>query len=170
MQEIKDRAASLAGLALERDAIYLYDRLAALEKDPQRRAAFESIAASERRHAAIWEAKLISLRCRFYLRQTSLPRPSASNSPCGACCGEGTRERSHVPLEGWAERPVVKCRRRVIERKEGCPHRRLPRLSLERSAVSLRDLRLWGECAERVPPERRDDDRLQEGELTLKEP
>ncbi len=32
MQEIKDRAASLAGLALERDAIYLYDRLAAIEK------------------------------------------------------------------------------------------------------------------------------------------
>ena len=31
MQEIKDRAASLAGLALERDAIWLYDRLAALE-------------------------------------------------------------------------------------------------------------------------------------------
>ena len=30
MQEIKDRAASLAGLALERDAIYLYDRLAAI--------------------------------------------------------------------------------------------------------------------------------------------
>ena len=46
MQEIKDRAASLAGLALERDAIYLYDRLALLEKDPQRKAAFESIAAS----------------------------------------------------------------------------------------------------------------------------
>ena len=61
MQEIKDRAASLAGLALERDAIYLYDKLAALEKDPQRKAAFESIASSERRHAAIWEAKLISL-------------------------------------------------------------------------------------------------------------
>lgn len=61
MQEIKDRAASLAGLALERDAIYLYDRLAAIEEDPQRRAAFESIAASERRHAAIWEAKLTSL-------------------------------------------------------------------------------------------------------------
>lgn len=61
MQEIKDRAASLAGLALERDAIYLYDRLAAIEKDPQRRAAFESIAASERRHAAIWEVKLTSL-------------------------------------------------------------------------------------------------------------
>ena len=61
MQEIKDRAASLAGLALERDAIYLYDRLAAIEKNPQRRAAFESIAASERRHAAIWEAKLTSL-------------------------------------------------------------------------------------------------------------
>ena len=28
------------------------------------------------------EAKLITLRRRFYLRQTSLPCPSASNSPC----------------------------------------------------------------------------------------
>ena len=28
MQEIKDRAASIAGLALERDAIFLYDALA----------------------------------------------------------------------------------------------------------------------------------------------
>ena len=34
MQEIKDRAASLAGLALERDAIFLYDALAKIEKDP----------------------------------------------------------------------------------------------------------------------------------------
>ncbi len=61
MLEIKDRAASLAGLALERDAIYLYDALAKIEKDPARRSAFERIATSERRHAAIWEAKLISL-------------------------------------------------------------------------------------------------------------
>ena len=61
MQEIKDRAASLAGLALERDAIFLYDALAAIERDPARRSAFERIATSERRHAAIWEAKLTSL-------------------------------------------------------------------------------------------------------------
>ena len=61
MQEIKDRAASIAGLALERDAIFLYDALAKIEKDPARRGAFERIAASERRHAAIWEAKLLSL-------------------------------------------------------------------------------------------------------------
>lgn len=61
MQEIKDRAASIAGLALERDAIFLYDALAKIEKDPARRSAFERIATSERRHAAIWEAKLISL-------------------------------------------------------------------------------------------------------------
>lgn len=61
MQEIKDRAASLAGLALERDAIWLYDRLATIEKDPKRREAFAHIAASERRHAAIWESKLVSL-------------------------------------------------------------------------------------------------------------
>ena len=116
------------------------------------------------------EAKLISLRRRFYLRQTSLPCPSASNSPCGACRWQGARERSHVPLEGWAKGPVVERRRRVIERKERCSRRRLPRLPLERCAVSLRNLRLRGECAECVPPERRDDDRLQEGELALKEP
>lgn len=61
MQQIKDRAASLAGLALERDAIFLYDALAKIEKDPARRSAFERIATSERRHAAIWEAKLLSL-------------------------------------------------------------------------------------------------------------
>ena len=61
MQEIKDRAASLAGLALERDAIFLYDALATMERDPARRSAFERIASSERRHAAIWEAKLRSL-------------------------------------------------------------------------------------------------------------
>ena len=61
MQEIKDRAASLAGLALERDAIFLYDALAKIEKDPARRSAFERIATGERRHAAIWEAKLLSL-------------------------------------------------------------------------------------------------------------
>lgn len=61
MQEIKDRAASLAGLALERDAIFLYDALAKIEKDPARRSVFERIATSERRHAAIWEAKLLSL-------------------------------------------------------------------------------------------------------------
>ncbi|NBW31094.1 MAG: hypothetical protein EBR48_00320 [bacterium] len=61
MQAIKDRAASLAGLALERDAIFLYDALARIEKDPARRSAFERIATSERRHAAIWEAKLLSL-------------------------------------------------------------------------------------------------------------
>lgn len=61
MQEIKDRAASLAGLALERDAIFLYDALASIERNPARRSAFERIAASERRHCAIWEAKLIGL-------------------------------------------------------------------------------------------------------------
>ena len=39
----------------------MYDALAKIEKDPARRSAFERIATSERRHAAIWEAKLLSL-------------------------------------------------------------------------------------------------------------
>ena len=49
---------SLANLKLERDAIVLYDRLAALEKDPRRRDAFRTIAANERRHAGIWADRL----------------------------------------------------------------------------------------------------------------
>jgi rubrerythrin len=45
---------SLANLKLERDAIVLYDRLASIEKDPRRAAAFRSIACNERRHAEGW--------------------------------------------------------------------------------------------------------------------
>jgi VIT1/CCC1 family predicted Fe2+/Mn2+ transporter/rubrerythrin len=53
-----DIATSLDNLKLERDAIVLYDALAALEKDPTRAAAFERIAGNERRHADIWATKL----------------------------------------------------------------------------------------------------------------
>ena len=53
-----DPAQSLANLRLERDAILLYDALGAIEKDPNRAAAFHRIAANERRHADIWAAKL----------------------------------------------------------------------------------------------------------------
>lgn len=49
---------SLANLKLERDAIVLYDRLAALEQDSRRRDAFLTIAANERRHAGIWADRL----------------------------------------------------------------------------------------------------------------
>jgi len=49
---------SLDNLKLERDAIVLYDSLAAIEKDPHRAEAFRRIAGNERRHADIWAAKL----------------------------------------------------------------------------------------------------------------
>ena len=49
---------SLANLKLERDAVVLYDRLSALERDPRRQAAFRRIAANERRHADIWARRL----------------------------------------------------------------------------------------------------------------
>ncbi|MEA2622039.1 MAG: vacuolar iron transporter family protein [Chloroflexota bacterium] len=49
---------SLANLRLERDAIVLYDRLAGIEKDERRQAAFRAIAANERRHADIWASRL----------------------------------------------------------------------------------------------------------------
>src|SRR5262245_1627262 len=53
-----DTAQSLENLRLERDAILLYDALAAIEKDPGRASAFQRIAANERRHADIWATKL----------------------------------------------------------------------------------------------------------------
>jgi VIT1/CCC1 family predicted Fe2+/Mn2+ transporter len=49
---------SLDNLKLERDAIVLYDALAAIEKDPRRADAFRRIAGNERRHADIWASKL----------------------------------------------------------------------------------------------------------------
>jgi VIT1/CCC1 family predicted Fe2+/Mn2+ transporter/rubrerythrin len=52
---------SLANLKLERDAIVLYDALAAMDKDPRRAAAFSRIASDERRHAEIWASKLREL-------------------------------------------------------------------------------------------------------------
>ena len=49
---------SLENLKLERDAIVLYDSLAAIESEPRRADAFRRIAGNERRHADIWATKL----------------------------------------------------------------------------------------------------------------
>jgi VIT1/CCC1 family predicted Fe2+/Mn2+ transporter/rubrerythrin len=54
-----ERARSLANLKLERDAITLYDNLAAIEKNPDRARVFERIASNERRHADIWASRLV---------------------------------------------------------------------------------------------------------------
>jgi VIT1/CCC1 family predicted Fe2+/Mn2+ transporter len=56
-----DTATSLANLRLERDAIALYEALAAIEREPRREAAFRTIAANERRHAEVWAARLREL-------------------------------------------------------------------------------------------------------------
>ncbi len=61
---------TVSALQMERDAIYLYDGLAALEKDPGRAEAFRTIAADERRHAAVWEARLREAGC-----EIPLPKP-----------------------------------------------------------------------------------------------
>jgi VIT1/CCC1 family predicted Fe2+/Mn2+ transporter len=53
-----DPVQSLANLRLERDAILLYDALAAIEKDEHRASAFHRIAGNERRHAEVWATKL----------------------------------------------------------------------------------------------------------------
>jgi len=53
-----DPLQSLENLKLERDAIVLYDALAAIDRDERRAAAFRTIAGNERRHAEIWATKL----------------------------------------------------------------------------------------------------------------
>ena len=55
---IPDVQRSLDNLRLERDAIALYDTLAAIEKDERRAGAFRTIARNERRHAEIWATRL----------------------------------------------------------------------------------------------------------------
>ena len=54
----EERERSFENLKLERDAIALYDQLARIEKDRRRATAFRTIAANERRHAAIWADRL----------------------------------------------------------------------------------------------------------------
>ncbi len=61
---------SLENLKLERDAIVLYDRLAEIERDPRRAAAFRTIAGNERRHAEVWATKLRE-------EGVSVPEPTA---------------------------------------------------------------------------------------------
>jgi VIT1/CCC1 family predicted Fe2+/Mn2+ transporter/rubrerythrin len=56
-----DTRQSLENLKLERDAIALYDALAAVEKEPHRATAFRTIAGNERRHADVWATKLREL-------------------------------------------------------------------------------------------------------------
>ena len=54
------KTAGIANLRIERDAIYLYDSLATIEKDAGRAEAFRTMAEIERRHAGIWEERLRS--------------------------------------------------------------------------------------------------------------
>ena len=56
-----DLAQSLENLKLERDAIFLYDALSTIERDPRRADAFRTIAGNERRHADIWASRLREL-------------------------------------------------------------------------------------------------------------
>jgi VIT1/CCC1 family predicted Fe2+/Mn2+ transporter len=53
-----DLARYQANLKLERDAVQLYDGLAAIERDAVRADAFRAIGANERRHAFIWATRL----------------------------------------------------------------------------------------------------------------
>ena len=56
-----------SALQMERHAIYLYDGLATIDKDPVRAEAFRTIAADERRHAGVWEGRLRDAGCEIPL-------------------------------------------------------------------------------------------------------
>jgi VIT1/CCC1 family predicted Fe2+/Mn2+ transporter/rubrerythrin len=97
-----DVAQSLENLKLERDAIQLYDAFATFEKDPDRAAAFRSIAANERRHAEIWATRLKELGA-------ALPPPSGPRLRVRAIIGLARVLGTHavrdlvVALEGNEE-------------------------------------------------------------------
>lgn len=48
-------------LRSERDAAWMYERMASFERDPDRAELFRTIATAERRHAGIWAAVLDGL-------------------------------------------------------------------------------------------------------------
>jgi vacuolar iron transporter family protein len=56
--EAGDIRRALTNLKLERDAVVLYDQLAAIDEDPKRKSAFTKIASNERRHADVWQERL----------------------------------------------------------------------------------------------------------------
>ena len=57
----RELAHGLANLKLERDAVALYEALAAQESDVVRKDAFHAIASNERRHAFIWASRVQAL-------------------------------------------------------------------------------------------------------------
>ena len=114
------------------------------------------------------EAELCPLRSRFLLQQPSLPRSSASGGPPNSCRREFSDQRTHIPLERWAQRAVVESRCRVIEREEGRAERK-PHPTIQRVPVDCGDLRVWGEGAEGVPAERSDHHWAQKSKLALQE-
>ena len=96
-------AQSLDNLKLERDAVLLYDALAAIERDPRRAAAFRQIAANERRHAEIWA--------------TQLREPGRWCPPADPAAGPGARSSSWP--RGFRDASRVGPRHRARGRRGG---------------------------------------------------
>ena len=114
------------------------------------------------------EAELCPLRSRFLLQQPSLPRSSASGGPPNTCRREFSDQRTHIPLERWAQRAVVERCSGVVEREEGRAERK-PNPTFQWVPVDCGDLRVWGEGAEGMTAERSDHHRAQKSELAFKE-
>ena len=114
------------------------------------------------------EAELCPLRSRFLLQQPSLPRSSASEGPPNPCRRELSDQRTHIPLERWAQRAVVERCSGVVEREEGRAERK-PNPTFQWVPVDCGDLRVWGEGAEGVTAERSNHHGAQKSELALQE-
>ena len=133
-----DLQQSLENLKLERDAIVLYDALAAIEKDERRAAAFRTIAGNERRHAEVWASKLRELgatvppagrprlRVRtiivlariFGTRSVSDLVQALEGDEEDAYTGQASPEVEAIAAD---EREHAEIWRRLAESEEGCP-------------------------------------------------
>jgi VIT1/CCC1 family predicted Fe2+/Mn2+ transporter/demethoxyubiquinone hydroxylase (CLK1/Coq7/Cat5 family) len=96
-----------SALQMERHAIYLYDGLASIEKDPVRAEAFRTIAADERRHAGVWEGRLRDTGCEIPL---PTPPPFRMRFILGVARVLGTKAVADLvrTLEGEDERRYAK--------------------------------------------------------------
>ena len=89
-----ETAQSLDNLRLERDAILLYDALAAIEKDPTGAPPRSGGSpANERRHADVWAGKLARARRRRPARADPAPAPRRDHRPARPPVRDPGRER-----------------------------------------------------------------------------
>lgn len=170
-----------SALQMERHAIYLYDGLASIEKDPVRAEAFRTIAADERRHAGVWEGRLREAGCEIPLPKAP---PLRMRFILGVARALGTKAVTDLvrALEGDDERRYAKgaptADTRALgttmvamaadERRHAETWRRLAKPSNDSSAVTADDAQQEGRAAASLAEVTKADDWHKGGAGTLR--